>query len=72
MCNLLIQDQRPTIADQGRRTMLSCLTDSYKYLRKSSLIQLELVTQACYFIQYLSIKEFPLTYNLSGDHHETI
>lgn len=52
--------------------MLSCLTDSYKNLRKSSIIQLELVTQACYFIQYLSIEELPLTYNLSGDHHETI
>lgn len=52
--------------------MLSCLTDSYKILRNSSIFRLELVTQACYFIQYLSTKDFPLTINLSGDHHETI
>lgn len=52
--------------------MLSCLTDSYKILGKSCIIRLELVTQPWYFIQYLSIKDFPLTINLSGDHHETI
>lgn len=52
--------------------MLSCLTDSYKNLWQITLIQLELVTQACYFIQYLNSKKFPLMNNLSGDHHETI
>lgn len=52
--------------------MLSCLTDSYKILRKCCIIRLELVTQAWYFIQYLNIKDLPLTINLSGDHHETI
>jgi len=52
--------------------MLSCLTVSYKIQSKSSIILLELATQACYFIQYLSIKELPLMNNLSGDPHETI
>lgn len=52
--------------------MLSCLTDSYKNPSKSSIVHLELVTQAWYFIQYLSIRFYPLTFNFSGDHHETI
>jgi hypothetical protein len=52
--------------------MLSCLTSSYKYLRESSLRNLELVKKSWYFIQYLSIQFYSLTINLSGDHHETI
>jgi|VirMetMinimDraft_7_1064189.scaffolds.fasta_scaffold43562_3 hypothetical protein len=52
--------------------MLSCLTYSYKILCKSINFSLELVTQACYFIQCLNTKELPLTINLSGYHHETI
>jgi hypothetical protein len=52
--------------------MLSSLTSSYKYLRESSLRNLEHVTKSWYFIQYLCIQLYPLTINLSGDHHETI
>jgi|GEM_PF-6799889 len=52
--------------------MLSCLTDSYKNLRKSSVIRLELVTQVCYFIQCLCSKDILLMINLSGDYHEAI
>lgn len=52
--------------------MLSSLTDSYNYLHKSSLRYLELVTKSWYFIQYIVIQFYPLTINLSGDHHETI